>query len=429
MSTLENGIRVATEAIPSARSVAVGIVVDAGPRDEETHQRGLAHLSEHVMFQGTTSRDAAKIARLIDVAGGQLGAFTGRDYTCYHATVLDDYRTYIVDLLGDILLNSTFPADGLEREKRSILREMDASRDTPPARVNALLKGVAWPDQPLGCAIEGDPESLLGLTREDVIYFVHGYYLPDRMIVTAAGNVDHDDFVGQVQDAFWRMLGKSRPAPDRPASFHPGIVVEEAATSQSYFSIGIEAPAYAGQDRYAMHMFNNLLGGGMSSRLFRRVREELGLVHEIRSEYQAYRDGGMLVIEGSAAPEHLRQVLACTLAEIEGLLTWDDPPDAEELWKAIMQIRGQHLLASENSHTRMGRLATQHYYFGRHLPADEVLGQLEAVDSRALRRLAGEILAPAFDRLALAIVGPSIPEAYTKDSIAELTHDARGVRS
>jgi predicted Zn-dependent peptidase len=426
-TTLENGIRVVTEAMPGMRSVALGILVDAGPRDEAPHQGGLAHLTEHVMFQGTASQDAVKIARLIDVAGGQMGAFTARDYTCYSATILDDYLTYITDLLGDILLNSTFPPEGVEREKRAILREMDAHRDSPPHRAEALLKAAVWPDHPLGGPIEGRPDTLLPLTREDVIYFVHENYLPDRMIVAAAGHVDHDDFVAQVRDAFWRLRGESRPAPSRPCRFRPGVVIEHAPISQVYFSLAIEAGRYADPNRYGLHLLNNLLGGGMSSRLFRRIREERGLVYDIHSEYHAYRDGGMLVVEGSAAPEHLIPVLAGTLFEMGRLVEWDDPIDEEELWKAKMQTRGQHLIASENSHTRMSRLATQELYFGRHVPAEEILDQIEEVDCDSLRDLARRELGPSLGRLALAVVGPEAPAHYSERTIRRLLADFQGV--
>src|SRR5262249_28299811 len=161
-----------------------------------------------------------------DVAGGQMGAFTARDYTCFYATVLDEYCPYVIDLLGDILLNSTLPADGVEREKRAILREMDASRDTPPERAMALLKEAARPGHRLGRAIEGDPATRQPWPREDVLYFAHENYLPDRLIVAAAGGVDHDDFVAQVRDAFWRMLGEGRPGTCPPGRFHPAVVSE-----------------------------------------------------------------------------------------------------------------------------------------------------------------------------------------------------------
>jgi predicted Zn-dependent peptidase len=206
-TTLENGIRVVTESMPEARSLSIGILIDAGPRDESPGQGGLAHLTEHALFQGTSSRDARQIARLMDLAGGQVGAFTTRDYTCFHATVLDDYRTYALDLFGDVLLNSTFPAEALERETQSILSEISAAWDAPFERAGQLLKALAWPNHPLGRPVAGWADTVAALTREDVIYFVHQNYLPNRLIIAAAGHVEHLDFVAQVRVAFWRLLG------------------------------------------------------------------------------------------------------------------------------------------------------------------------------------------------------------------------------
>jgi len=406
--------------MPEVRSIAMGILIGAGPRDEAPEHSGLAHLTEHLMFQGTSSRDAMQIARLMDVAGGHMGAFTGRDYTCYYGTVLDDYRTYALDLLGDILLNSIFPAENLEREKKAILREIAASHDAPDARAHTLLKARAWPGHPLGRPITGYPDSVRALTREDVIYFVHEHYLPDRMIVTAAGNVEHRDFVAQVRDAFWRLLGQGQPTAGPRPAYHAGLTFDRLPVSQVYFSLGVRAFPYAHPDRYGMHVLNNVLGGGISSRLFRRIREERGLVYHIGSEYHAYRDDGMWVVEGSTAPEYLMTVLRLTLAEMWKLVAVAEPVNDEELWKAKMQIRGQHLIAAEDTHTRMSRLATQEFYFGRQLPSGEVLAQIQAIDGQTLERISGEDLIDAMRRATIAIVGPEVPQQYDVQAVEEL---------
>jgi len=410
-TTLENGIRVVTERMTEVRSIAMGILIGASPQDETIQKSGLAHLTEHLMFQGTSSRDATQIARLMDVGGGHMGAFTARDYSCYYATVLDEYHTYALDLLGDILLNSTFPAASLEKEKESILREIAVGHDVPAERAHTLLKSFVWSDHPLGRPIAGHPDTVRALTREDAIYFVHEHYVPDRVIIAAAGNVNHRDFVAQVRDAFWRMLGQSRPSANiRPAQ-KAGVIMEHMPASQAYFSLGIRAYPYAHPDRYGLHILNNVLGGGISSRLFRRIREERGLVYHIGSEYHAYRDDGMWVIEGSTAPECLVTVLRLTLVELRKLLTMEEPVDDEELWKSKMQIRGQHVLAAEQSDTRMSRLATQEFYFGQHIPSDEILSHVEKVDGQTLERLAQDVLVHALHQAAIAIVGPEHPSA------------------
>jgi predicted Zn-dependent peptidase len=419
-TVLENGIRIVTETMPEVRSVAIGIIIDVGLNQEPPAQSGLAHLTEHLMFQGTSSRDAMQIARLMDVAGGRMGAFTTRDYVCYYATVLDEFYTYALDLLGDILLNSIFPPSSLEREKAAILREIEGSCDMPMERVHMRLKESAWPCHPLGRPITGKPETVRKLTREHVIYFTHEHYLPDRMIIAAAGPLVHEDIIAHVRDAFWRMLGQSKPTTSVPPSHQAGLTLEYRPVSQAYFSLGMSVYPYPHPQRYGMHVLNHILGGGISSRLFRHIREQRGLVYDIGSEYQAYRYGGMWVIEGSTAPEYLMSVLTLTLIELWQLVTGAVPVDDDELWKAKTQIRAQHLIAAEDTYTRMSRLATQELYFGRHIPSTEILDQIEAVDRSLLQNLGEDLLAEALRQVAVAIVGPEAPEHYNQATIEEL---------
>ena len=427
-STLENGIRVVTETMSGHRSISMGILIDAGPFDEDPEQNGLAHLVEHAVFCGTSSRNASQIARLMDEAGGHLGAFTARDFTCYSATVLDDYFTYALDLLGDILLNSIFPPDSLEREKTAILREIESSGDMPSERAHDLLKGFAWSGHPLGRSIAGRPETIKLMTREDVIYYVHEHYSPDRMIVAAAGNVDHEDFVAQVRDAFWRMMGKRLPAAKATPVFQPGVILENMPVSQVYFSLGIRACPYADPSRIGMHVLNNILGGGISSRLFRRVRESRGLVYHISSEYHAYRDDGMMVIEGCAAPDNILQVLELVFDELWKLISAKKPIDEEELWKAKMHIRGQHLISGENTNTRMNRLASQELYFGKNISDEEILSQIDNIQPHQLQFLTEEVWRDAFSQTAIAVVGPEAPDQYQHSSFQRLFDDHQYAR-
>jgi predicted Zn-dependent peptidase len=422
-STLENGIRVVTQSIPGQRSISMGILIDAGPRDEGPAQSGLAHLVEHMMFSGTSSRNASQIARFMDEAGGHMGAFTARDYTCYSATVLDEYFTYALDLLGDILLNSIFPPANLEREKSAILREMESAGDMPSQQAHDLLKAFAWPDHYLGRPVAGWVETINSLTREDVIYFVHEHYLPDRLIVAAAGNIDHGDFVAQVRDAFWRLIGKSLPATTALPAHRAGVTLVHMPVSLAYFSLGIRACPYAHPDRYKLHILNNILGGGISSRLHRRLREKRGLVYHISSEYHAYRNDGMLVIEGSTVPENILPVISLVVEEIRKLISSDEPVAEEELWKAKMHIRGQHLIAGENTNTRMSRLAVQELYFGRQLPDEEILAEIDAIHVAKLQSLAEAVLGDALGRATVAVVGPEAPDHCRKSTIERLLRD------
>lgn len=419
---LENGICVVTEAMPETRSMSVGIIVDAGPRNELPDQYGVAHLAEHMMFQGTASRDAHAISRMMDETGGQMGGFTTKDYTCYSATVLDEHATYALDLMGDILLNSEYSEETLGREKQAILREMEGEMDIPSNHAHALLKSWIWGEHPLGRSVAGTPDTVNRLTREDLIYFVHGNYLPDRIVVAATGNLIHKDFVSQVRDSFWRMIGKTKAVPQPPPVFKSGVIVKNMPVKQAYFSMGISVLPYADPDRYLVHILNNIIGGGGSSRLYATLREERGMVYEIGSEYHAYVDGGLLVIEGSTTPEHLIQVLCLILVTLWRLAT-TEPISQEELWKAKMQIRAQHLISSENSNTRMSRLATQAYYFGRHIPGAEILAQIEKIDGEHLGSFLENNFITALKKIAICVVGPEGPDTFTQKGIESLLSD------
>lgn len=417
---LENGIRVVTKQMRGVRSVSIGILFDVGPRDDPDDRLGLAHLAEHMMFAGTSNRDAAQIARLMDEGGGSIGAFTARDYTCFFSTVLDEYSTYAMDLLGDLLLNSIVPPQNLDREKSAVLAEIDMAGDVPYQRAHDSLKSFTWPNHPLGHPIVGEPASVESATRDDIIYFIHQNYLPNRMIISAAGNVDHSDFVALARDAFWRMLGESIPKPHPTPEQQSGVKLQHMPVSQTYFCLGIQAPPYAHPDRYAVHVLNNVLGSGSSSRLYKRLREEQGLVYSIRSEYHAYLDDGLIVVEGSTAPERLHTVLDLILEETKSLLDGGKPVDAEELRKAKMQIRGTHLIASERTDTQMSRLATQELYFGRHIPTEEIVNKIEAIELENLTSLSQSSLLGAFRQLKISLVGPREPKHYHADSIKQL---------
>jgi predicted Zn-dependent peptidase len=406
--------------MPGQRSISMGLLVEAGPRNETSGKTGLAHLAEHAMFCGTSGRDATQIARMMDEAGGHMGAFTARDYTGYYATVLDDYLPYALDLMGDTLLNSIFPPDSLEKEKIAILREIETACDMPAACSHDLLKALAWPGHPLGRSITGRPETVRSLTRDDVIYFVHEHYLPDRLVIAAAGNVDHEDFVAQVRDAFWRMMGQSLPESINLPAYQPGMAIRHMPVSQYYFSMGIRAPRYSDPNRYGMHILNNILGGGISSRLYRRVREKHGIVYHIGSEYHAYHEDGMLVVEGCTAPENILQVLSMVVEEVAKLISGIEQIDEEELWKAKMQIRGQHLISGENTNTRMNRLAAQELYFSRQIPDEEILAAIETISIHKLQSFAENALGEALSQTAIAVVGPQAPDRLKSLTIDKL---------
>jgi predicted Zn-dependent peptidase len=405
-SILENGIRVVSCSMPTVRSISMGFLFSAGPGDEPVGKNGIAHLTEHLMFQGTDLRSADEIARMMDATGGQIGGFTSRDYTCYTTTVLDDYRTYILDLLGDILLHSNFADKSVRQEKETIARELQSSLDHPDSCAHERLKAHVWQDHPLGRTIGGTVEAVAALTRQDVVDFVDQHYRANRLIIAAAGNLDHEDMVANVRDAFWSLpAGAQREVSLGEPEFHPGVTMDCRNLNQVYFSLGLKAAPFTSQDRYLIHLLTSILGGGMSSRLFHKLRQDMALVYDISAEYQAYRDGGLIVIEGATTPELIQPVLGQILTEVKGM-AWDMLPlSEEELWIAKMQLKGQHVIAQENTHTTMSSLATQAFYFDRFIDSIEIVSQIEEVSMEQMRHMAGITLNHGLAQSALSLVG------------------------
>lgn len=417
---LPNGLRILTERLPGSRSVALGLLVDAGPQHDPVDQLGLAHLAEHALFCGTDSRDSLSLARMIDAAGGQMGGFVTRDYVCLHAHVLSDYAPYALELLGDVVLNSTLAEGPLEREQQTIVRELAGVADSPASTANQMLKQTAWPRHPLGRAVAGRADDVLRLTPRDVRTFLNTHYRPGSMTLAASGDVDHALFVSQAYDAFWRLQGAGPKLPALPCETVSGVAVAAADVAQAYFSLAFPMPAMNHPDRYALHIWNAMLGGGMSSRLFRRLREETGLVYSVSSELHGYRQAGLLVIEGAAAPEQLVSVMAESLGAIALFATGEQPFDDEELWTARRQVRGMTRLAGESTHTRMSRLLTQDFYFGRTIAEDELVTALDDVSADDLHTLQQSQIVPALEQPIAAVVGPHEWSERWNDSLQEL---------
>ncbi len=390
-TTLENGIRVITEKTLNSRSLGIGILVDSSPRSESSDKAGLAHLLEHALFHGTTGRDSLEISKLVNTMGGRVAAFTGRDYTCLSALVMDDHRTYVLDLFSDIILNSIFPADKLEQEKQVVLQEQESGADIPFENISQILKENIWKNHALGRPIDGYPGTVAGLTREDVIYYLHNTYLPNRITIALAGNLEHEDIVSQVQDCFWRMIGSVEEKSNARPEFTPCNIVRQTSYHQSYFTIGIPAPEYTSSHRYGVYQLNTILGGGLSSRLFRRLREEKGLVYNIQSEYLPYKDAGLIAVSGSTAPVYQKEVMDIVVEEIDDLFSCKKPVTQEEAWQAEMYSVGQHFIDSEDLYTRMSRLLTQSFYFGDPIPSAEIVRHLRGITPEYLGEISTQV--------------------------------------
>ena len=403
---LENGVRVVTEHIPHTGSAGVSVLVDAGPQDEAANQSGLAHLCEHALFLGTPLRNSEELAQLIDTAGGQLGAFTAPDYTCFYAHVLEDYVSYALDLMGDILVASRFPEEALEREKDVVCQEIRQYDDHPSHLALQSIKRLLWGNDALACSTTGTVEDVKQLTRSDVMGFISKNYTPDRIIVAAAGATDHDSIVEQAQDAFWTLRGESPRRSATTTTSLGGVEVIPMNTNQCTFNIAIPAPVYSSPLRHEMHVVNCALGGGMSSRLYRALREKSGLAYSISSEVLAYQRGGALLIEGITSPENLVASLQVILFELTSLAVGQNSIGEEELWKSKMQVRGQSRLAADVIPNRVARLATQHFHFDEAVAATRILEDIDAVTIENANDIASKVFLPGLEHLSISVVGP-----------------------
>ena len=406
-TTLDNGVRVVTERLPASRSISSGLLVDCGARHEAEHENGLAHLCEHLLFQGTSNRDARQIAQQIDLVGGRVGAFTTRDYTCFVASVMQDYAYHALDLMGDLLMNSTFPERALASERAAILQEIERQADQPETHLEQSLKSHIWSGHALGRPVSGTAERVSQFRREDTIYFHHRHYVPGRLIVAATGNVEHEQFVAQVHDCFWRLRGGEVPAPMSAPSWQPVERLEVAQLRQVYFCLACPAPAYASEDRYRLHVLTGVLGQGLSSRLFSDLRENRGLVYEIQAEYQAYGLTGIFLIQGSTAPEHLEEVVMRIKESLEDLCMGSAAVTEEEVWLAGTRLRNSLMLTATDEHAAMTRVALQQLYFEAPISAEEILARLDAVESGGLGELVKNWMKPALGGMALGVLGPA----------------------
>lgn len=401
-TVLENGVRVLSEHMDGVRSVSLCALVDVGPKDELSDECGYAHLIEHMLFQGTGERDAQAIAEMMEIGGGAIGAFTARDYTVYHATVLDDYLPFALEVLGDMLCNSILPAEALERQRAVILNEI-AGHDDPARSVNHLLKATLWPDHPLGHPTAGLESTIRQANRQALLNFMKRHYTANKLVIAAAGNVEHSRFVSQVRDSFWQMNRHGVPEASSPPTANLcAVAAQWRALQQVYFALAWPASVYTDPERYAWHVFTALFGGGPNSQLYRRLREERGMVYHITAEYQAYGSAGALVVEGATLPQTLVSVLAGVLIEL--LLASGEEVDFDDHHRTVQSLISQHLVSGDSAYVRMSRLALQEKYFQRVIPSEQMITNLRAQTPAAVRNVALNVASAGLPTIAL--IGP-----------------------
>ncbi len=384
-SVLHNGIRVISENMPHAYSVCVGIWVTNGSRHERRESNGVAHFIEHLLFKGTERRNALEIAREIDSVGGILNAFTGREFVCYYAKVLDAFLFKAVDLLSDIFLNSIFDPDEIERERKVILQEINMLEDTPDDYIHDLFSQKLWEGHPLGMPIIGNEKSVKGLSRDSIIDYRNQMYCAEDIIITAAGKVDHEELLRSLDDMCDKIQGGTGNGLSRQPRYKKRVAVFDKDLEQVHLCLGCKSLPQDHADRYEAHVMNTILGGSMSSRLFQEVREKAGLAYAIYSYLTAHSDTGSLAVYAGTSRDSLAEVIDLTLQEFKRLKT--EAVSQVELDSAKEQLKGNILLSLESSDNRMSKLAKNEIYFGRYQPLQEIMEGFDRVTAKSLQEL------------------------------------------
>jgi predicted Zn-dependent peptidase len=403
-----SGLRVLTERMPGVRSVALGFWVLAGSRDEPPKISGSSHFLEHLLFKGTKTRSAADIAEAFDAVGGDVNAFTAKEYTCFYARVGDRDLPMALDHLSDMLQNSMIRASDVDAERQVILEEINMHEDTPDDVIHDLFNETLWPEHPLGRPILGTVESIKGATPAQIRRFYRQHYVPGNLVVVAAGNVRHDDLVRRIGEqmdggrvrsegpAAWnlRRIGKA-PAPSGET------VVRRRKTEQAHIVLGTNGLSRSDPDRFALGIVNTALGGGMSSRLFQEVREKRGLAYSVYSYHTQFVDAGLFAAYAGTTPARGKEVLTILREQLGAVA--DDGLTREEFERAKGHMKGSLVLSLDDPAGRMSRLGKSEISHGEILTVNETLKRIDAVTYDRARDVADRILSQP---MALAVIGP-----------------------
>ena len=400
ITTLKNGLRVASETLPHVETAALGVWVNAGGRNEAAHINGAAHMLEHMAFKGTSSRSALDIALEIENVGGQLNAYTGREQTAYYARTLKHDWPLALDILADILQHSSFEAHELERERQVILQEIGQVNDTPDDLIFDRFQEIAYPYQACGRSILGTPDIVAGMQSDDLKAFMRQHYDPATMVVSAAGNVDHAALVDLCERSFADLQSHERPEL-APSRYVPQSWIDERDFDQLHVILGVDGLSFRDDDFYALQTLSMILGGGMSSRLFQEVREQRGLAYSVFSFASSMSDGGLFGIYAGTGAEQTEELLTVIGQELKKLT---HTIDATELERARNQIQASLMMGLESCSAVCEDMARQLLCFDRRLTNAEVIARFDAVTIDQLHNIAARLLTGA--KPALAAIGP-----------------------
>ncbi len=399
---LPNGLTILTEEMDHIRSVSIGIWVKNGSRHEVPEVNGVSHFIEHMVFKGTTSRNAEEIAREVDSIGGNMDAFTGKEMVCFNVKILDEHVPAAMEVLTDMVLNPVFDGKEINREKGVILEEIKMDEDNPDYLVHEIFTQNFYKDHPLGKPILGTKETVRGFDRDIVFDNYSHKFAPGNLIVAAAGSLNHKQFVDEVRRRFEHLKPVSNGFHQEPPKTHSRIIMRnKKSLEQVQICLGVPAYSISHPRRYVCYILNTLLGGGMSSRLFQNVREKQGLVYSIFSELNPFQDSGSLSVYAGTSRESAPKVLQQVVKEFAQFKQEQVSP--EELQRAKAQLKGSLMLGLESSTARMSNLARQEMYYDHFHTMDEIIAKIEAVTREEVCAVANDIFRS--EEIAVTVLG------------------------
>ncbi|MGE5583271.1 MAG: M16 family metallopeptidase [Bacillota bacterium] len=401
-ATLTNGMRVICEPIPNVHSVSLGVWIGTGSRDENPYYNGCSHLIEHMLFKGTYKRTAKEIAETIDAVGGQLNAFTTKEYTCFYAKVLSQHFRLGIDLLSDMITDSVFDPCEIAKEKSVVLEEIKSFEDSPDEIIHDLFTAAVLKGHPLGWPILGSPETVRRIDKEVILNYLKQHYTPDNIVFAVAGNVQLDQIITEIEKRFSGLEGHlQKELPPIPA-LQPELVVRNKETEQVHLSVGTRGVSRKSPDKYVLFVLDNLLGGSVSSRLFQQLREERGLVYETGSNHSSYKDTGVFSIYAGTSPKNYEQVVVLIKDELRKISR--ELVSEAELARTKEQLKGSLLLSLDSTCNRMSRLAKTELFEDQLLTPEEIVARINMVTAEEVLRVAGELFAE--EKMVLAAIGP-----------------------
>ncbi|NWQ44198.1 insulinase family protein [Bacillus sp. EB106-08-02-XG196] len=397
----KNGVRIVLENIPTVRSVAIGVWIGTGSRNEDPQTNGISHFLEHMFFKGTKTRSAKEIAESFDSIGGQVNAFTSKEYTCYYAKVLDTHAQFALDVLADMFFNSTFVEEELNKERNVVLEEIKMYDDTPDDIVHDLLSRAIYGNHPLGYPILGTEETLNTFTSETLKDYIHNRYTPENVVISIAGNVS-DKFILEVEKYFGSYEGGNSSTLENIPVFQSNRLSRKKETEQAHLCLGFEGLKIGHEDVYSLIILNNILGGSMSSRLFQEVREQRGLAYSVFSYHSAYQDNGVVTVYGGTGAKQL-DVLYETIQETLEKLKQDGITE-KELNNSKEQLKGSLMLGLESTNSRMSRNGKNELLLKRHRSLDEIIEQIDQVTKQSVDGMATSVFT---DKYSVSLISPN----------------------